>query len=194
MKILSLPLLALAAALAIAPAAKADSFGFIYTAPGGVSGSGILVGTDLGYNVSLASDEWLISSVTGGTFDDGVNSGPISLVQNPDTINGSPQSDPYSLFTYDDLLYPYGAGGQNLDYNGLFFNFDGMELNLWEGGFPYTEGWYEYDPVTTNSNSGSGIFYITPEPGTLLLLSTGLFCLAGLLLRRRAASALVMNA
>ena len=185
--------LALAAALAIAPAAKADSFGFIYTAPGGVSGSGILVGTDLGYNVSLASDEWLISSVIDGTFNDGTNSGSISLIQNPDTINGSPQSDPYSYFVYDDLLYPTGSGGQNLDYDGLLFNFDGMELNLWEGSFPYTEGWAEYNPVTTDTNFGSGIFYITPEPGSFLLLGTGLFALAGLLLRRRA-SALVMNA
>ena len=133
----------------------------------------------------------VISSAT-GTFNDGANSGSISLISNPDP-GGSPQSDPYSYFTYDDLLYPTGSGGQNLDYNGLLFNFDGMELNLWERGFPYTEGWYEYDPVTTNTNSGSGLFYLTPEPGTLLLLGTGLFCLAGLLLRRRA-SALVMNA
>jgi hypothetical protein len=184
--------LALAAALAIAPAAKADSFGFIYTAPGGVSGSGILVGTDLGYNATYGSDEWLISSVT-GTFDDGVNSGSISLIQNPDTINGSPQSDPYSYFVYDDLLYPTGSGGQNLDYDGLLFNFDGMELNLWEGGYPYTQGWAEYDPVASYANSGSGIFYVTPEPGSFLLLGTGLFALACVLLRRRA-SALVMNA
>jgi len=192
MKRFSLLLLVLAAALVITPAAKADSFGFVFTAPGGVNGSGTLVGTDLGYNATYGSDEWLISSAT-GTFNDGVNSGPISLIQNPDP-SGSPQLDPYSYFTYDDLLYPSGTNGpsvvENLDFDGLLFNFDGMELNLWEGSFPYTEGWAEYDPISDFTNSGSGLFSLIPEPGTLLLLGTGLLGMAGLLLRRHVLSAL----
>jgi hypothetical protein len=191
MKKRSLALLALAATLAIAPVARADSFNFFYNAPGGVSGSGTLVGTDLGYNAVYGSDEWLISSAT-GTFNDGTSSGSLSLIPNPDPT-GAVQSDPYSVFTYDDLLYPTGSGGENLDFDGLLFSFDGMELNLWEGGFPYTEGWAEYDPNTAYSNLGAGTFSLSPEPGSLLLFGTGLFGLAGLLLRRRGRAGLALN-
>jgi hypothetical protein len=68
-----------------------------------------------------------------------------------------------------------------------------MELNLWEGGFPYTEGWAEYDPNTAYSNLGAGTFSLSPEPGSLLLFGTGLFGLAGLLLRRRGRAGLALN-
>jgi hypothetical protein len=173
MKARLLALLALAAALAITPAAKADSsFDFSYTADGGVSGSGTLVGTDLGYDSIIGSEEWLITYAS-GTFDDGTNSGQISLIQNPDPA-GSQQTSLSGLY-YDDLLFPAGTAGVFVDYDGLLFNFDGMELNLYSSfGGTY---WYE----DSGAGGGPGAFEITPEPETLLLFCTGLIGLVGIL-------------
>ncbi len=65
-----------------------------------------------------------------------------------------------------------------------------QELNLWQsGGGPGTDGWAE-----DSGNSGAGTFEITsydipasetPEPGSAILLSTGVLALAGLILCRR---------
>jgi hypothetical protein len=164
--------LALAAILTIGPVANADSFNFNFTSPGGVSGSGTLVGTFVGFNSTYGTDEWLITSAT-GVFDDGTNSGAISLIANPDPT-GAVQLSPSGYFTYDDLLLlPPVSGGETLDYNGMLFSFDGGELDFFEGGFPYAETWYE-----DNGANGDGSFAITPEPGPWLLVGTGLLGLA----------------
>src|ERR1035438_8937047 len=76
MKIQSIALFALAAALAVAPTARADSFDFTFS-DGSVSGSGTLFGTFEGSGV------WLLTSGS-GTFDDGTTGLlPIDLVANP---------------------------------------------------------------------------------------------------------------
>jgi hypothetical protein len=179
--------LALAAAIASTPAAKADSFNFYFTADGGVSGSGTLVGNDLGYNASYGSEEWLIESAT-GTFNDGTISGPITLIQNPN-LDGSAQLSATGFTVYDNLLFPSALPYQVLDYNGLLFDFGGIELTLWEGGFPPIDGWAE-----DGGASGDGSFTLAPEPGSGLLLATGILALAGILMRRSLASSLGLNA
>jgi hypothetical protein len=185
MKTWSSALLALAAALAITPAAKADSsFNFYYNADGGVSGSGTLVGTDLGYSSLYGSDEWLITSAS-GTFNDGTSSGPISLISNPN-LDGSEAESPLANY-YDDLLFPAGTAGVFVDFDGLLFNFGGGELNLYSS----TGGTYWYED--SEAGGGPGGFEITPEPGTLLLICTGLIGLAGVLLRKGGPSGLPLK-
>jgi PEP-CTERM motif len=179
-KRLSIAFLALAAAFALTPMAQASTFDFSYTAPGGVYGSGTLIGTTYGPGYVV------ITSAT-GTFDDGVNSGSISLIANP--IAPGAYTSPSGYNAYDDLLYLGQSDGNVLDFDGLLFSFDGMELVLWEQGAPGMDGWAE-----NNGNSGYGELTVTPEPGSLLLMGTGLLGLAVGLLRKAKLSRRVSHA
>lgn len=165
---------ALAAVLWIAPVANATTFYFSYAAPGGVSGSGLLTGTDEG--VINGNQAWLLTSGT-GFFDDGVDSGPIALVPNPNGPDNSSQS-PSTLITYDDLLFPDAGPGQYLDVDGLYFSFGSLELNLYDF---LGDGWYE-----DNGNSGYGALAVvpTPEPPSWPLLGAGFLVLVLVRMRR----------
>jgi hypothetical protein len=160
MKTWSSALLALAAAIAITPAAKADSsFSFYYTADGGVSGSGTLVGTDLGYSSPYASEEWLIASAT-GTFYDGANSGSLSLVANPNG-DGSQALSPSGFFAYDDLLFPSAGAYEVLDLDGPLFSFA-----AWNSTFGREASHPSVDGLKTSEipDPGPSQSHLSPEP------------------------------
>jgi hypothetical protein len=178
MKKFSIALLALAAALAVTPAALADSFYFTF-ASSSVNANGTLVGTEIGSTG--------VYDITGGTINilNGVFSGPAGSGAFDAATNPSYGND-------DDLyLSGWSTYGTYVDHGGLLFTVDGELVNLWAGDNNY--------PGTSYSLSyGDGIFYpgtmtvsATPEPTSMLLLGTGLLGLAFVGYRKAGASGLV---
>jgi hypothetical protein len=190
MKKFSIALLALAAALAIAPAALADSFNFTFSA-GTVHATGTLTGSEIGN-----TGEWFI---TGGTIDitsGGIVQGSGSLFSTlPNPVGSVPLTSVGfggTNMTYDNLFTP-GANPQ-LDSNGLIFEVNGKGISIWGNGandYALWEGNWEY--IVNNGASFDATPAPTPEPSSLLLLGTGLLGLALVAFRKAKPSGLVLH-
>ena len=220
--------LVLAAMVAVAPVARADSFTFSFSG-GGFSGSGLVQVSNT--PVSGVPGAFQVTGIT-GTFSDtnaGITNAAITGVHStglPTGINGdgtflppgsyaiaTPGVDPLS---FDNLFYPDGNSpavcpppppgdphgpypfhGGTLDIYGLMFDVTGgYVVDLWSNGvFPGLGLTYgvgdalngvelNYFGAPGTGDSVNLQTAPTPEPGTLLLLGTGLFGFAAPLIRK----------
>jgi hypothetical protein len=167
---------ALATALAISPAAKADSFNFSLT-NGDISVAGtITLGTE------VAANMYQIASIT-GTFTDsaiGINSAAIGgLVPGYGTPTGGYLTSADGSWWYSNLVYYPGTTLFDT-WGGPLFTVGPDEVNIWSVG----NGLYEVGVSATGDDGDylGGFQYVTltPEPSSWLLLATGLLLLSGL--------------
>src|ERR1035437_1578369 len=136
MKKFALALLALATALAITPAAMADTatFNFSYYSNDGITGT---FGSGA---AQLSTGEWVATSGSGLFY--GLGQGPLTpitpnvvLVANPTPPNQA--TSPTGFFFYDNVLLP--GANPLLTNNGLLFDVTsgadaGLELNIFSNG------------------------------------------------------------
>jgi hypothetical protein len=212
MKKISLVILALATALATAPAAMADSFNFVVSGPSEAyvspthtagptfSGSGILTGINEGGGVFD-----IVTLGSSATFVIGTDTYTAIIIGNP-TYPAPSDMLPVSIgATYDDMLTP--GTSPYVNDNGLLFSLSGSgslngeELEIAYN--DYTPGLYYHDDIWNVVNPSTGNPLIlnaaggdpltefnlsgaTPEPSSLLLMGTGLLLMVGFLFRSKA--------
>jgi hypothetical protein len=184
------------AALLLCPAALADTFNFTYSGMGTIgstptnfTGSGSFTATLTG-----TAGEYLINSVT-GTANGVAIAGLLAPGVYPSAASGNPPNDNF-------IFFPLVSNGA-LDLNGFSFNTtDGADYNIFyfDPGYGLvTDANFDgTDALTftlTDASTGTTVVgtpggpttAATPEPGSLALLATGVFGIAGVLRRKLAA-------
>ncbi len=180
---------AIAAALAITPAALADTVSFDVNFSGSGSGSGISGSGVITANL-VSPGLYEITNITGNFTD--THTGVSGAITDPFPASLSRETSPDDLWYYDNLLY-ISAGNQFIDGWGWLFDVGTSEVEIWGNGIGsgYTE-MVSLDEIGYPNWGENADVTVTPEPASLLLLGTGLLGLAFLAFRKAKASGMGM--
>ncbi|HEY4011467.1 MAG TPA: PEP-CTERM sorting domain-containing protein [Acidobacteriaceae bacterium] len=204
----------IAGTLCISSTARADEYGFSVTSTTGISASGVLEVSPTGpfgaYTVNGISGNFTDSAnhISGPIT--GLNYAPPPATDGMDTYFSPPAfTNPSAgYFSYDNLFWPGGNSpavcveapvffGGDFDIYGLSFNLaGGYAVDLWSdgalGGYQLNDSLNGVpfsipDPMTGTAYAVDFSAAPAPEPGSLLLLGSGMTGLFSLLRRKRSA-------
>ena len=179
MKKLLVSLAVSAVALAITPAAQADTFNYTF------AGSGL--DASLSFTALANGDgSFTITNVAGtivaGTDIPTPTTFSVAPVYNPagpsgPTDTGSLLPDGVDI-QYDNQYFP--SSNPLLDFSGVLFEVDGVYINIFSNSGTYQ--WLDNVSYPNSSNTAEPLL-ATPEPSSLLLMGTGLLFLAFIVFR-----------
>ncbi|MGA3131133.1 MAG: hypothetical protein ABSD59_10055 [Terracidiphilus sp.] len=187
---------AMAAALAIAPLANADSFTFAIDGTNFQSDftftASQIAGQPAGVDVITAVTGWFSDPDAGTVY---LSANPATVISAGGAIAPNYATSPDGRFLYDNVLYTKATGNGILDWDGLLLSFtNGYELNLFSDAYTAddqgqaTDQGYFYwsdngvadsnNPIPMGGGAPASGDFSAPEPSSLVLFGSGLALLA----------------
>jgi hypothetical protein len=198
MKQFALFTLAMGAALAFIPSALADSLGYSSTTPNPSSNVAVDAGSVRFTNQVAESGAFAMTGMI-ATFSN-QNSSAVASESHPRAAKAAVNNNAFTRTSdsgsqFDSLLNFGNAGTGILDKGGVLVDLSGQQLTLLSGGYSSDNraennghfffadkgSFHPGNSVSGNNGTSIGrapLLTETPEPGSLILLGTGLLCMA----------------